>query len=336
MKNSIETTKKEKKFKLFNMNREGKGVYEVEDRKPTLKFFFILFKRKFTQLLQLNLLMLFMVIPLIVILGLYLGGTKTPSITDAAFVPLYGITKILPSPSLTSLLDLSSIQMDLPVFSPLMNVLIIAMVVFLAVTWGWQNVGATYVLRGLFRGDAVFIFSDYFYAIKRNFKQAFLFGLLDFICSAVLILDFLYFFFRTGGSFGMDFMYFAIFAIGIIYITMRFYMYHLLITFDLTTYKILKNSLIFSVLGIKRNVMAYLGLILLIALHIALIVLLLPMGISIPLVLPLVYILATIGFIVTYAAYPIIDRYMIEPYQNDENSASDDVVKNDFLSLTDN
>ena len=146
-------TKKEKKFKLFDMNRDGKGVYEVESRKPTLGFFFVLLKRRFTQLLQLNLLMLFMVIPLLVILGLYLMGTKTPTVLEAAYVPLYGITKVLPSSSLTTSLDLAGIQMEVPVFNPVMNVVMILMFIFLAVTWGWQNVGATYVLRGLFRGD---------------------------------------------------------------------------------------------------------------------------------------------------------------------------------------
>ena len=91
----------------------------------------------------------------------------------------------------------------------------------------------------------------------------------------------------------------------------------MLVTFDLKTFKILKNALIFSVLGVKRNIMAMLGIILLLILHIVLIVLLLPFGIAVPLVLPLVYLMAAIGFMGTYAAFPIIERYMIEPYQNE-------------------
>ena len=86
--------KKTKKFKLFDMNRDGKGVYEVEDRKPTLKFFFKLFKRKFSQLLQLNTLILCQIIPVLVIVGLYLLGAKTSSVTDASYVPLYGISSL--------------------------------------------------------------------------------------------------------------------------------------------------------------------------------------------------------------------------------------------------
>ena len=318
MKKTLDNQKK-KKFKLFDMNRDGKGVYEQENRKPTLKFFFVLAKRKFAQLLQLNLLMLFMIIPLIVILSLYLWGNKTPSLTEPGFAPLQGIEAILSSPSTSAIADLSSIQMELPVLSTAMNILQIVMIIFLAITWGWQNTGAAYVLRGLFRGDPVFVFSDYFYAIKRNLKSAFCLGLIDFICSAVLIMDFVFFYTRTG-AFQFDVMYLMIFAIGLIYLVMRFYLYNMLITFDLSSFKILKNALIFAVLGIKRNVMALLGIIVLLLLHAALIILLLPIGVSIPLVLPFVYILAMLGFIGTYAAYPVIDRYMIAPYQAEETS----------------
>ncbi len=314
------TNTNKKKFKLFDMNRDGKGVYEIEDRKPTLAFFFKLYFRKFSQLLQLNLLMLFMVLPIIAVVIMYFMGNKTPTATEILYAPLYGISNVSPTPEITNMLNLFSVQMEIPIFSPVMNVIIIALFLFLALTWGWQNVGAAYVLRGLFRGDAVFVFSDYFYGIKKNFKQAFFMGLIDFICSAVLIVDFIYFYNRTG-SFGLDFMYFTIFALSLIWIAMRFYIYNMLVTFNLKNFKIIKNALIFSILGIKRNVLAILGIVILAALHIALTILLLPYGIAVPLVLPLVYLMATIGFMGTYAAYPIIERYMIEPY--DQEKADD-------------
>ena len=319
MKNQSQEQKK--KFKLFDPYRDGKGVYEVESRKPTLKFFFVLLWRKLSQLFQLNLLMLVKIIPILVIAGIYLLGAKTPMITEATYIPISGITKIIPSPALTTELDFAALQIQHPVLSPAMNILVIVMVLFLALTWGWQSVGATYVLRGLFRGDAVFVFSDFFHAIKKNFKQAFFMGLLDFIFSAVLIIDFIFFYYRTGAYFGMDMMYFMIFILGIIYIIMRFYLYHLLITFELKNFKILKNAFIFSILGIKRNIMALLGFILLLVIQIFLIAIFLPLGISIPIVLPFVYILAVFGFISTYAAYPIIDRYMIQPYEASQSTS---------------
>lgn len=330
MRNTEET--KKKKFKLFDMNRDGKGVYEEENRKPTLGFFFKLFFRKFNQLLQLNLLMLFMVIPPVVILCIYLLGEKTPTATDMLYAPMYGINTVIGGTGgLHNILDLTSSQMEIPVFSPAMNIIIIVMLLFLAVTWGWQNVGSAYVLRGLFRGDAVFVFSDYFYGIKRNFKQAFFLGLIDFICCAVLIVDFTYFYNLTG-SFGFDFMYFMIFALVIIWCMMRFYLYNLLVTFNLKNFKILKNALIFSILGIKRNIMALLGIVLLMVIHLILIMLILPYGFAVALILPFVYIMAAIGFMATYAAYPVIQKYMIEPYEN-ENHSDDEEGSDGEMSL---
>ena len=318
---------KKKKFKLFDMNRDGKGVYETESRKPNLIFFFKLFFRKFTQLLQLNLLMLLMVIPILVVLFIFLLGEKTPTATSAIYAPLYGINALIDAPSAAAMLDLSFIQMGLPVFSPAINFTIIAMVIVLAVTWGWQNVGSAYVLRGLFRGDPVFVFSDYIYGIKKNFWQAFFLGLIDFICTGVLVVDFLYFYNLTG-SFGFDFMYIAILALSIIWLMMRFYIYNLLVTFNLKNLKILKNALIFSILGIARNIVALIGIALLLAIHIFLIILLLPYGISIPLVLPFVYVIATIGFIATFAAFPVIEKYMITPeLVNESAEGSDDIVE---------
>ena len=63
------------------------------------------------------------------------------------------------------------------------------------------------------------------------------FCLIDFALCAVLVIDIIYFNQLTG-SFGFDFMYFVILALIIIYVMMRFYVYNLLITFDLKNFKI--------------------------------------------------------------------------------------------------
>ncbi len=308
---------KNRKFNLFNLNRDGKGVYEEENRKPNLKFFFILLWRKLSQLLQLNLLMLFQVLPILGIALIYIFGSKTSNVTDALYAPLYGISKIVDSPALLNKLDLLSRQIEAPIISPLMLAGMAALALFLFVTFGWQNVGAAYVLRGLFRGDPVFVFSDYFYGIKKNLKQGLIVGMLDFICCSVLAID-IYFFITSASSTGIDIMLGIIVAVSIIYILMRFYIYQLLITFDMKIFKILKNSLIFSILGIFRNLAASVGMILFIGLHILLVIWLLPMGISIPLVLPFVYMLSIITFMSVYAAYPVIDKYLIKPYENEQ------------------
>lgn len=300
------------------MNRDGKGAVE-ENRKPTLAYFFKSLARKFPQLLRLNLLMLFQILPLIFIAIVFLAGDKTPSATSTTYAPLLGIDQVLSTPSASHTLDMSLIQMGLSVFSTAVTCTIIVLVLFLLVTWGWQNIGATYVLRGLVRGDAVFVFTDYFYAIKRNLKQGLLVGMIDLILSAVLVIDFIYFYQRTG-QFGMDFMYFVIFALAIIYFIMRFYIYLLLITFDMKTFKIIKNSFIFSILGIKRNIMAFLGIAIVIVLHALMVWFLISTPLGFTMILPFIYILALTAFMSAYAAYPIIDKYLIEPYADEEDA----------------
>ncbi len=312
---------KKKRFRLFDMNRDGKGVYEDEDRTPTFKFFFKLYFRKFTQILQLNLLMIFQIIPIIIFVIAFFNGDKTPTVLDTSYSALRGIETVTSSASASALLDISSIHMGIPVFNIGLIITLVCIALVLIITFGWQNVGAAYVLRGLFRGDPVFVFSDFFYGIKKNFKQGFFMGLIDALFMIVLAVDFI-FFSRQGGTFMLDFMYFTIFAMVILYVIMRFYIYQLLITFELKNIKIIKNALIFTALGIKRNIMGLLGIALLVGLNVLLIMVTLPIGISIMLILPLVYLMGTVGFISTYVAYPVISKYMIEPYEKETSDVT--------------
>ena len=98
----------------------------------------------------------------------------------------------------------------------------------------------------------------------------------------------------------------------------------MMLTFDLSVKKILKNALIFTVLGIKRNLMAVLGLVLFLGIHFFLIKLFLSIGITIPIILPFFYAMAIMKFITTYAAFPVIEKYMITPYQKDKSIEEDE------------
>lgn len=307
------------------MNKDGKGVEKNEDTRPTFINFFKNLFRKFPQLLRLNLLMVFQIVPAIIIVCLYFLGPKSPTMSNVMFAPLFGLEQASGGSVASSLLDLSSIQMGFPVFSPAVNIFRICLVIVMAITWGWQNIGATYVLRGLVKGDPVFVFSDFFYAIKKNLKQGLALGLIDFTISGILAIDFFYLWQQTG-TFGFDFMFFAILGLILLWFAMRFYIYNLLITFDIKILKLMKNALIFSILGIKRNILAFLGIVILTVFHVFLIVLFIPMGISIPIILPFFYLLAATAFMACYAAYPIIDKYMIAPYATNDATEEDEFI----------
>ena len=269
--------------------------------------------------------MLLQYIPLIAAVLIYFFGDTTPTSESALFAPLLGVQMHGASPTANLLLGLIGKQLNVPYLTAGRMIAIAVLVLFTVITWGWQNVGATYNLRSLVRGDSCFLFSDYFYAIRRNLRQGLLFGILDFLIIAVLLFD-IYYFSTLAGTLLFGVMYIFLIALFIIYTMMRFYIYHMMITFDLSIRKLLKNALIFSILGIKRNIVGLLGIVGVLALNVVIIVFSLGFNFAVPLILPFFYFLALAGFIAAYAAWPNIQRYMIDPYvsQNAEESESDD------------
>ncbi len=309
-----------KKFKLFDMNRDGKGIEPGEDTTPNLKFFFKQLWRKLSKIITLNMLMIFQVIPLIACLYLYFIATPTtPTLNYPEYSAFFGIQETLSSSMSSINIGQFSFQTPLPTYNTYIYWVIGALLLFEVITYGWQKVGSIYVMRGLVRGDSVFIWSDFFYAIKKNLKQGFILGLID--CLAMFALAFDIFYFMTSPTTGFNnFMYILTIALIIMYIIFRFYIYLMAVTFDMKIRKIFKNALIFIILGIKRNIMALLGLSIVTLIAGLMIFLFLPMGLGVTLILPFIYYLGFCAFIYTYAAYPIIKKYMIDPVESNTDS----------------
>ena len=301
-----------RKFKLLDPMRDGKGVEKGEDTTPTLGRFFKLWGRKFWKLISLNFIMLVQILPLLGCLLLYWGGPKVPTQYSPLYSVLLGAQTIQPgSEGMTLFTGAAGLMHQTPVFNSWAHWVMAGLILFHLITYGWQKVGTTYILRGLVRGDGVFMVSDYFYAIRRNRKQGFLMGLLDSAALFALAFDLSYFW-NAPASGGTTFMFWMIIVLIGMYGVMRFYTYLMLVTFDMKFTKILKNALIFSILGFKRNVVAVLGILTLTAAFGALIFF---FAAAVPafIILPFLCLLGFSGFMYTFAAYPNIQRYMIDP-----------------------
>lgn len=315
---------KKKKMKLLDPMRDGKGVEKGEDTRPTLRRFFKLFGRKFWRIISLNLFMLVQIIPILICVFLYVGGPKVATQYSPLYPALLGAQTALPTTEgMTIFNSAAGLLHQSPIYNSWAHWVMAILILFQVVTYGWQKVGSTYILRNMVRGDGVFLFSDYFYAIRRNLKQGFFLGLLDCVAIVALVFDFIFFYNQpsTGGN---NFMYVMIFALILIYAIMRFYMYLMLVTFNIKTRKILKNALIFTVLGIKRNLMALLGIILLLAISVALIVFLVPLKVYAVIIIPFLCVLGISGFMYTFAAYPVIEKYMIASPKPAANASKDE------------
>ena len=296
-------------MKLFNLKKNELDYEIVEDTTPNIGYFFKSLGRKFTKLISINLLAIFQFAPLIVAFFAYFWTETKPTIIDSSYPILQGISDFAEStPADIISLFLSSVQYRIPHETWGLLILMAGMYLLFVLTFGFWNVGLTYLMRELVNGKPVFIMSDMKYAIKRNFKQGFCFGALDALLITILVVDFSYLSSLPSDFFG-DFMYIAIIAISIIYFIMRFYIYLMLITFDMKIGKLFKNSLIFVMLGIKRNLLAILWMIVMLVINVCVFVMFQPLGI----ILPILYVVSFPLFTTAYAAYPVIKKYMIDP-----------------------
>lgn len=301
------------------MNKPGKGVKKEsvpkEDRTDFYGFFGIL-KNRFWNISSLN--MLYFIVNLPIIFGLiYLSGvfnieTLTPS--SPFYANFFGMVQYGYTPYLSALSSVLSGDIGMSVVSVTSKVFGY-LTLLLVFTNGISNVGASYVLRSFLRSEPVFLFSDFFGAVKRNFKQGMLLGILDSLFIYVLAYGTMMYFINSG-TYMFSVMLFAELLLFLIYLTMRFYMYLLLVTFDLSIKKILKNSFIFAIVGFKRNIFAWIGIILILVVNIYLLFAVPMLGVIVPFLITVMLIM----FISAFAAYPTIKKYMIDPYYKRETN----------------
>ena len=95
-----------------------------------------------------------------------------------------------------------------------------------------------------------------------------------------------------------------------------------MVTFDLSIRKILKNAFILALVGIKRNLVALVGIILVLILELTFLFgtggILLPIAVAAPLTI----ILSLCAFIKVYAGYYKMKEIMIDPYYPSDSVSS--------------
>lgn len=310
-------SEKPKRFKLFDLQRDGKGISKSANiGESGLKRFFITYKNNFGKLVSVNMFFVLGNFPIFFLIAALSGYSKLTAYLPAGDV-FQNLSNLFitstPSPSNMSLFTLIGLQNETLVNTPLTYVLygIGALVIF---TFGIVNVGTAYILRNMAMGEPVFVWTDFFYAVKRNWKQALPFGIIDAIINALLVFN-IYTTVTGGSNFLLSIMFWAHIVLIILYFFMRCYIYVQMVTFDLTVYKIIKNSLIFSLLGLKRNILALLGTAACLILELAFIFSF--SGILVPaaVMAPLLILLSTLAYIKVYASYFKIKEIMIDPYK---------------------
>lgn len=270
---------------LFNFfssyNKPGPGVEKDAPPKAAPIRFFEIYFRKFGKLLQANLIFVLPTIAVVMLMGiLYL------------FVPhlFFGLSEN------NALIDLTT--------NYLVPLPLILLFPFMA--------GLTLITRNFAREEHAFVWSDFWDAVKANWKYFLLNGFLVYIVYFLLSFSIRYYYGRAAEEalFYVPFGFCVI--LGLLFLIAQYYIPVMFITFDLKFGQVYKNALIFILAGFGRNLIVTAVLVLL--------VLLIPfptspISMTVFLVLTLFGLFSFVSYLINFTVYPVIDRYMIQPYQ---------------------
>ena len=315
-------------YDLFHKNPfSGKGVSKKADVPRTFKNFFKLSWWHISHIFTVNMAFILGNFPLIFLLLGFSGllNDASPSPASSIYAALFGTMQEASDPFTAALYGIHGMQGSIAVTTLGTKIMygIGALVVF---TFGLTNIGTTYILRNLIKGEPIFAWHDFWYAIKRNLRQGFIMGIIDLIILVMTVYDVIFFYFNLG-SFTTSLMFYASILLAIVYFIMRFYIYNLIITFDLSLFKIIKNAFIFSALGLKRNIAALIGIALLVIIDYTFLLTFLPLGVMLPFMILYGY----CAYIGSYAAWPKIKEIMIDPYATEEEPEEDAIFEDDVL-----
>ncbi len=287
---------------LFNgYLKEGPGVSKNAPQKTRFFLFFELFGRKISKLIILNMMYFVCLIPLM--LGIYLCVKINPNIIS----------------------DATMIKRE-PLFMFTGDIVGLALMIISLFITGPATAGFTYVLRNFGREEHAWVFSDFKDNFKSNFKQGLALGILDLILYFSMYVAYAFYTYSLpeiypGMAMYSPFLSAMILVISIIYTWMHYYIYVMMVTFNLKLTAILKNSLLLAFAKLPLNIF--------ISIICGGVILLSLMYTFFGFIAAFLISLSFIGYVIVFSVYPTIDKYMIEPVTEKDTEETEKAFNDD-------
>lgn len=185
------------------------------------------------------------------------------------------------------------------------------------VTIGPALAGMTRVLRNYTLDKSAFIFHDFWKGFSQNWKQSLPIGLLDILFTVSAITAFQVYpqmadaaveAGRSGTVYNVLCVLSVSFALTLL--MMNFYIMPMIIATNLSLKDIIKNSFYLTCIGLKKNIFT----LLIVALIVVMFVLFVFTGSASGLILIPIWAISFTGFVIMYNSYPMIQKYVINPY----------------------
>jgi len=317
-------------FGIGDFTKEGKGVDKNAPKKRGVFAFFELFFRKFWKLMKLNLLYLIVNIPTFVIMFFVAG------IVSSVFVN--SVSPLIAQFSGTTLENAMASSEYMKNIALVDMISRIYVTLLFTVLWGMGPVtcGFTYVLRNYSREEHAWLFSDFLQHTKSNFKQSFIVFIID--VAVFILFVFAFNFYGTQSNALYAFKY-VIICLAFVYTLAHFYLYPLMVTFDLSLKDLYRNSFLFALAKLPRNLLT---LVLVLCVHMGIPFMSIYSGgafaiyLLIFVCLELLLLISTTGFIINFNVYPVMKEYMLskadpERYGDNDSDDSDSVFNDERM-----
>lgn len=232
-------------FSMKNYNKPGKGVDPLEPKSEGAVLFFEIFIRKFWKFIQVNLLFCLANIPTFLIV-FFLSGTVSNAV--------YGTF----SNQIASMVGLSAPDFSNSDFSAMYITIDLGIRAFVTILftvfWGMGPVsaGMHYILRNYSREENSFILSDFWDAIKDNFKQSLAVYIID------LIALFVFFYGITFYSSQTNFLKYGkylVYCLFLFYAMVHLFLYPLMVRYKLTIGKLYRNAALFCLVSLPYSIL---------------------------------------------------------------------------------
>lgn len=192
--------------------------------------------------------------------------------------------------------------------------------------------GLTYVTRNYAREEHAFILSDFKDAVKNNWKAFLIDGVVVYLGTTILMVSIPYYLNAAPKGILSSVAAGICILIGMLVLFSQYYAPVLIVTFDLKISQILKNSFIFAILGLWRNILITLQLgILILLLYLSQIM---PLTIILAVCYGIFLMFSYNSFLINFTVYPLINKMMIEPYKKQheqENGEDEQEEETDFV-----
>lgn len=185
------------------------------------------------------------------------------------------------------------------------------------VTIGPAIAGMTKVLRNYTLDKNAFIFHEFWKGFSQNWKQSLPVGLLDALFTVSAVAAFKVYPQMAdaaveAGRSGTIYNVFCVLSVSfaLTLLMMNFYIMPMIVATTLSLKDIIKNSFYLTCVGLKKNIVT----LLIVALIAVMFVLFVLTGSASGLILIPLWAISFTGFVVMYNSYPLIQKYVINPY----------------------